>query len=72
MQVESTWVTGIQRVETDAHGRVGQVLDQEPSKYGSNLDLYLDVSLQAAALTLKQRRGAIVASILKLEYTRNG
>jgi len=53
---------GIQRVETDAHGRVRQMLDQEPSKYGSNLDLYLDVSLQAAALrALKQRRGAIVA-----------
>ena len=53
---------GIQRVETDAHGRVRQVLDREPSKYGSNLDLYLDVSLQAAALrALKQRRGAIVA-----------
>ena len=53
---------GIQRVETDAHGRVRQVLDRKPSKYGSNLDLYLDVSLQAAALrALKQRRGAIVA-----------
>ena len=53
---------GIQRVETDAHGRVRQVLDREPSKYGSNLDLYLDVSLQAAALrALTQRRGAIVA-----------
>ena len=53
---------GIQRVETDAHGRVRQVLDREPSKYGSNLDLYLDVSLQASAVrALKQRRGAIVA-----------
>ncbi len=53
---------GIQRVETDAHGRVRRVLDRKPSKYGSNLDLYLDVSLQAAALrALKQRRGAIVA-----------
>ena len=53
---------GIQRVETDAHGRVRQVLDKDPSKYGSNLDLYLDVSLQASAVrALKQRRGAIVA-----------
>ncbi len=53
---------GIQRVETDAHGRVRQVLDREPSKYGSNLELYLDVSLQASAVrALKQRRGAIVA-----------
>ena len=53
---------GIQRVETDAHGRVRQVLDREPSKYGSNLDLYLDVSLQASAVrALNQRRGAIVA-----------
>ena len=53
---------GIQRVETDAHGRVRQVLDRDPSKYGSNLDLYLDVSLQASAVrALKQRRGAIVA-----------
>ncbi|MFL2526635.1 MAG: penicillin-binding protein 2 [Candidatus Azotimanducaceae bacterium] len=53
---------GIQRVETDAHGRVRQVLDREPSKYGANLDLYLDVSLQAAAVrALKQKRGAIVA-----------
>ena len=53
---------GIQRVETDAHGRVRQVLDREPSKYGSNLDLYLDVSLQATAVrALKQKRGAIVA-----------
>ena len=53
---------GIQRVETDAHGRVRQELDRDPSKYGSNLDLYLDVSLQASAVrALKQRRGAIVA-----------
>ena len=53
---------GIQRVETDAHGRVRQVLDREPSKYGSNLDLYLDVSLQASAVrALKHKRGAIVA-----------
>ena len=53
---------GIQRIETDAHGRVRQVLDREPSKYGSNLDLYLDVSLQASAVrALKHRRGAIVA-----------
>ena len=53
---------GIQRVETDAHGRVRQVLDRQPAIFGSNLNLYLDVSLQATAVrALNKKKGAVVA-----------
>ena len=53
---------GIQRVETDAHGRVRKVIDREPSIYGSNLNLHLDVGLQAASVrALKKHRGSVVA-----------
>lgn len=53
---------GLQRVETDAHGRVRKVIDREPSIYGSNLNLYLDVGLQAASVrALKQHKGSVVA-----------
>ncbi len=53
---------GYQRVETDARGRIMQVLDSTPPKPGDNLVLYLDSSLQQAASdALGQRRGAVVA-----------
>ena len=53
---------GIQRVETDAHGRVRKVIDRQPSVYGSNLNLYMDVGLQAASVrALKQHKGSVVA-----------
>ena len=53
---------GIRRVETDAHGRVRKVIDREPSVYGSNLNLYMDVGLQAASVrALKQHKGSVVA-----------
>lgn len=53
---------GNQRVETDAHGRVRQVLDVTPPEAGQNITLHLDSQLQvAAAAALAQRRGAVVA-----------
>ena len=53
---------GIQRVETDAHGRVRKVIDRKPSVYGANLKLYLDVDLQAAAVrALGKHKGSVVA-----------
>lgn len=53
---------GLQRVETDAHGRIRKVIDIEPPTLGQNLTLYLDARLQQAAVdALGTRRGAIVA-----------
>ena len=53
---------GTRRVEMDAHGRVRQVLDVNPSQRGQNITLHLDSRLQvAAAAALSNRRGAIVA-----------
>ena len=53
---------GSRRVETDAHGRVRRVLDVSQPKPGQNITLHLDSRLQvAAAATLSNRRGAIVA-----------
>ena len=53
---------GNRRVETDAHGRVRQVLDISPPKAGQNITLHLDSRLQvAAAAALDNRRGAVVA-----------
>ena len=53
---------GFQRVETDAHGRVRKVIDRTPSRFGSNITLYLDVNLQAASVrALGQKKGAVVA-----------
>jgi len=53
---------GYQRVETNAHGRILQVLDIEPPKTGQNITLQLDSRLQiAATAALGERRGAVVA-----------
>ena len=53
---------GYQRVETDAHGRIRQVLEISPPQAGQNLSLHIDSRLQIAARgALGERRGAIVA-----------
>jgi penicillin-binding protein 2 len=53
---------GIERVETNAHGRALRVVEREPPKAGANLYLNLDANLQATAeAALKGRRGAVVA-----------
>lgn len=53
---------GHQLVETDARGRIRQVLETHPPKQGSNITLQLDSRLQIAAhAALGERRGAIVA-----------
>jgi penicillin-binding protein 2 len=53
---------GYQQVETDAHGRIRQVLDIKPPTSGQNITLHLDSRLQIAASgALAERRGAVVA-----------
>ena len=53
---------GYQEVETNAHGRIMRVLNQQDPVPGKNLHLYLDAKIQGvAAELLKGRRGAIVA-----------
>ena len=53
---------GRQLVETDARGRIRQVLETHPPKQGRNVTLQLDSRLQIAAhAALGDRRGAIVA-----------
>jgi penicillin-binding protein 2 len=53
---------GYQRVETDAHGRIRQVLDINPPVSGKDITLHLDHRLQiAASAALGGRRGAVVA-----------
>lgn len=53
---------GYQQVETDAHGRIRQVLDIQPPIAGHNITLHLDNRLQiAASAALGQSRGAVVA-----------
>ncbi|MAT83569.1 MAG: penicillin-binding protein 2 [Gammaproteobacteria bacterium] len=53
---------GYQKVETDAHGRIRQVLDINPPVAGQNITVHLDSRLQiAAAAALGDRRGAVVA-----------
>ncbi|HEY5680279.1 MAG TPA: penicillin-binding protein 2 [Pseudomonadales bacterium] len=53
---------GYQRVETDAHGRIRQVLEINEPAAGQNITLQLDSRLQiAASAALGDRRGAIVA-----------
>jgi penicillin-binding protein 2 len=53
---------GHQQVETDAHGRIRQVLNITPPGYGQNITLHLDSRLQiAASAALGDRRGSIVA-----------
>ncbi len=53
---------GYQHVETDAHGRIHQLLEKESPVAGQNISLQLDSRLQiAASAALGERRGAIVA-----------
>ena len=53
---------GYQRVETDAHGRIRQVLEINSPIAGQNITLHLDNRLQiAASAALADRRGSIVA-----------
>ncbi len=53
---------GFQRVETDAHGRIRQVLEVLPPIAGQNISLHLDARLQiAATAAMEGRRGAVVA-----------
>ena len=53
---------GYQRVETNAEGRVIEVLDSIPPEPGKNLHLTIDVELQQIAeAVLGDQRGAIVA-----------
>ncbi len=53
---------GYQNVETNAHGRVLRILDRQPPVDGANLQLYLDLDLQRAAVeALGEQRGAVVA-----------
>jgi len=53
---------GHQQVETDAHGRIRQVLNSKPPVAGQNITLHLDNRLQiAATAALGDRRGAVVA-----------
>lgn len=53
---------GYQNVEVNAYGRVIRVLNSDHSEPGSNLQLYLDDSVQRAAYeALGDYRGAIVA-----------
>ena len=53
---------GYQNVETNAHGRILRVLDQQPPSDGANLYLYLDLDLQrVAAEALGDQRGAVLA-----------
>ncbi|MEM7098476.1 MAG: penicillin-binding protein 2 [Pseudomonadota bacterium] len=53
---------GYQQVETDAHGRISQLLEKEAPISGQNITLHLDGRLQiAAAAALGDRRGAVVA-----------
>ncbi|MGB1140199.1 MAG: penicillin-binding protein 2, partial [Halioglobus sp.] len=53
---------GYQNVETNAHGRVLRVLEQDPPVPGADLVLHLDFDVQlAAAEALGDQRGAVVA-----------
>ena len=55
-------VVGYQQVETDAHGRIRQVLDIQSPIAGHNITLHLDNRLQiVASAALGQRRGSVVA-----------
>jgi penicillin-binding protein 2 len=53
---------GLQRVETNARGRILRILDEAPPSPGSNLKLYMDLPTQQAAVrALGNKRGAVVA-----------
>ena len=53
---------GFRRVETNARGRILQVLAEQPPIPGRDLQLHLDLELQLAVIkALDNRRGAVVA-----------
>lgn len=53
---------GLQKVETNARGRILDVLEREDPTPGTDLQIYLDINLQLAAeKALEGHRGAIVA-----------
>lgn len=55
-------IVGYQKVETNARGRILQVVEREDPVPGRNLTLHLDSRLQmAAANAMKNYRGAVVA-----------
>jgi penicillin-binding protein 2 len=55
-------VDGQRRVEVDSYGNERHVLDDKEAVPGKNLQLTIDLDLQAVAeLTLENRRGAVVA-----------
>ncbi|RLU01040.1 penicillin-binding protein 2 [Ketobacter sp.] len=53
---------GFQTIETDARGRITKVLERTDPVPGENLQLFMDLSTQLAAMqALEGRRGAVVA-----------
>ena len=55
-------VDGQKRVEVDSFGNERHILDDKEAVSGKNLQLTIDLDLQAVAeLTLENRRGAVVA-----------
>ncbi len=53
---------GLQTIETNARGRITRVLEQTDPIPGDNLQLFLDINTQLAAIkALENRRGAVVA-----------
>ncbi len=53
---------GVEYIEANAHGRRLRLIDEEQPEAGKDLHLFLDSSIQAAAVkTLGERRGALVA-----------
>ncbi|MEA3290786.1 MAG: penicillin-binding protein 2, partial [Pseudomonadota bacterium] len=55
-------VAGVERVETNAHGRLVRSLERAPSVTGSSLHLTLDIGLQQAAReALEGYEGSVVA-----------
>ncbi len=53
---------GFQTIETDARGRITKVLERSDPAPGENLQLFLDLPTQLAAMkALEGRRGAVVA-----------
>lgn len=54
--------TGLQKIETNAHGKLLRVLEEQLPQPGKDLHLYLDFDLQKLASDLLgEQRGAIVA-----------
>lgn len=55
-------ITGLQKIETDAHGKILRILEEELPKPGHNLHLFIDLDLQKLATELLgDRRGSIIA-----------